>query len=139
MAPTDTTERVPVSEIVTRPDFVLMTQAQQTWVKLYLLSGEVTGTFDAISATKIAFPKTSASSLPSRMCHIQSHPKVKHILRVAFGEPENEMEPVLNDLRRAIRKSIRRDGGLSDNTITAIKFYEKVAGKKLKVSKANGE
>jgi hypothetical protein len=134
MALTDTTERVPVSEVINRPDFHLMTDAQKTWVRLYLLSGEVTGTFDAISATKIAFPKTSASSLPSRMCHIQSHPKVKHILRVAFGEPENEMEPMLNDLRRAIRKSIKRDGGLSETTLTAIRFYERHSGKTLKVS-----
>jgi len=132
------TERIPFSEIAKLPMFQGMTVAQQTWVRLYLLSGELTGTFDALSATKTVY-KPSAASLASRACHIQSHPKVKHILRVAFGEPVNELEPVLNDLRRAIRKSIKRDGGLSDNTTQAIKFYERHAGKTLKVVKANGK
>jgi hypothetical protein len=126
-------ERVPLSEIITRPDYQSLTPSQQLWVRLYILSGEQTGTYDALTATKVAYP-ASVKSLASRSCHVQSHPKVKHIIRVAFGEPENEMEPIMNDLRRAIRKSIRRDGGLSPDTTVAIKFYERASGKKLKGS-----
>lgn len=118
-------ERVPLSEIIARSEFAAMTSAQKVWVKIFLT------TTDAVQATKIAYPRTSAKSLASRACHVQSAPKIKRLLRLAFGEPENPMEPLLNDLRRAIRLSIKRDGGLSDNTMTAIKFFERVAGKKI--------
>ncbi len=127
---THSTERVPFSEIATRPDYQSLTVAQQMWIRSYLLGGERTGTFDALNATKVAYPATSASSSASRSCHVQSHPGVKHILRVAFGEPEPD--PLLEDLRHAIRKSIRRDGGLSANTTVAIKFYERQSGNKIK-------
>jgi hypothetical protein len=135
MVDTPTTERrVPLREIVLRPDFQGLTAAQQNWVKIYLASGELTGTYDALSATKAAYPAVSANNLASRTAHVQSHSGIKHIIHVAFGEPENEMTPMLEDLRRAIRKSIKRDGGLSADTMVAIKFYERQSGKKMAVT-----
>jgi hypothetical protein len=108
-----------------------MTKAQQTWVRVFLESGEQTGTFDALAATRIAYP--AGSNIVGRSAQIQSHPKVKRLLAIYFGRPLNEDDPFFAELKRAIRKSIRRDGGLSDNTVTAIRFYEKHAGKKLEV------
>jgi hypothetical protein len=124
--------RVPFSEIATRPDYQSLTAAQQMWMRIYLISGELTGTYDALSATKAAYPAVSANNLASRTAHVQSHSGIKHIIHVAFGEPEPD--PLLADLRRAIRKSIRRDGGLSADTTVAIKFYERQSGKKMAVS-----
>lgn len=128
MAAPTTTERVPFDEIIAHPDFAGMTPALKIWVKVYLTTN------DAIQATTVAYPRTSAKSRASRACHIQSHPKVQRLLRLAFGEPEPD--PLLADLRAAIRKSIRRDHGLSPDTTAALRFYEKMSGKKLKVSNA---
>jgi hypothetical protein len=133
MSSTNTIERVPFSEIATRPDYQSLTVAQQMWIRVYLLSGERLGTYDALSATKLAYPDTSAKNLASRACHVQSHKKVRHILNIAFGEPEPQ--PLLEDLRHAIRKSVRRDGGLSADTTAAIKFYERQSGKKMAVTR----
>ena len=138
------TERcVPLSEIVPRPDFQGMTVAQQAWVRAYLTSGETTGTYDAIAATRAAYPATSAQHLSSRACHVQSHKKVKHILNIAFGQPETELDLILSDLGRALRKSIRNDikkgGSLSIATTRALDFYERHTWQKLTPSASRQE
>jgi hypothetical protein len=124
-----TTEKIPFAKLMASADFQTLTPAMQCWLKLYL------GTGNARRATQIAYPQTSAKSRASRACNIQSHPKVKRLLRIAFGVPEPD--PLIEDLRCAIRRSIRRDHGLSPDTTAAIKFYEKYSGKKLKAGKAN--
>lgn len=129
MATANKIESVPFAAIISRPDFQTLTSAQRVWLKVYLVAG------DAVKATRIAYPKTSAASMASRVCHVKSHPVMRKILNAAYGEPEPDL--MLEDLRRAIRLSSRRDKGLTDNTITAIKFYEKLSGKKLKKVKAN--
>jgi hypothetical protein len=123
-----TTEKIPFAAIMSRGDYGTLTPALQIWLKLYL------GTGNAVRATKVAYPRTSAKTLPSRVCHIKNHPAIRRILSAAFGEPADD--PLVSDLRRAIRKSIKRDGGLSPDTTAALKVYQKLAGKKLKVSKS---
>jgi hypothetical protein len=105
-------------------DFRTLTHAQRVWIKLYL------GTGDALRATRIAYPRVSAKTLPSRVCHIQAHPKIARLLRLAYGAPEPDQ--LVETLIQSIRKSIKRDGGLSEHTTAAIRLYTKLAGKKLK-------
>jgi hypothetical protein len=130
MATANKIERVSFETIIDRPDFQTLTSAQRVWLKVYLIAG------DAVKATRIAYPKTSAASMASRVCHVKSHPVMRKILNAAFGEPENPLEPMLGDLRRAIRKSIKRDNGLTSDTMQAIRFYERQTGRK--IGKANG-
>jgi hypothetical protein len=126
MAASITTERrIPFAEIIASGSFAELTTPMQIWLKVFLMTNS------AIAATREAYPRTSAKSRAARACNIQSHPKIARLLRMAYGEPEPD--PLAEELRRAIRKSIRRDGGLSPDTSAAIRLYQKLAGKKLKV------
>jgi hypothetical protein len=126
MASSTTERRVSLAEIMSLPEFQSATEGQQLWLKVYLATGEGTGKYDALKATRIAFPKTSAKSLAARSCNIQSHKRVKQILAVAFGRPV--MASILSGLDVAIRRSIKADmkngGGLSVATTRAVQFYE---------------
>jgi hypothetical protein len=129
----DTTiNKVSLDELKTRLEYQCLLPAQKKYVESLLQSGEATGAYNFIAAAAIAYPGSARKprSLAVRSSQMQAHKNVRRCLDLAFGRlPE---DPVLEDLRRAIRKSIRRDGGLlSDNTLTAIRFYEKYAGKKL--------
>jgi hypothetical protein len=119
-----TTDKVSFAAVMSRADYGKLTGAQKVWIKLFL------GTGDAVRATKIAFPRTSVKTLPSRVCHIKNHPAIRRILSAAYGEPEPDV--LAETLLHAIRKSLRRDGGLSPDTTAAIKFYERQLSKKLK-------
>ena len=126
MSRTAQIEKMPFSDIIPDSDFVGMTTAQKIWVKVFITLG------DAVLATKIAYPKTSARTLPSRVCHVKAHPKIRSILCHVYGKPAPD--PLAEDLRRAIRKSIKRDNGLTEQALEAIRFYERRAGKKIGVN-----
>ena len=118
--------KVLLADIVKLPEFQAANKAQQVWIQTYQTSGETTGTYDALMATKVAYPSCSAQNLATRACHAQSHKRIKQILAIAFGRPE--FESVLPELHRAIKRSIKADkesgGGLSIATTRAITFYE---------------
>jgi hypothetical protein len=132
MATALSTRTMALADLLPSYEWNCMTAAQRLWVKTFLESGEQTGTFDALAATRVAYPV--GKNIVARAAQVQSHRKVKRILNIYFGRTDTESsDPFFDELKRAIRKSIRRDGGLSDNTVTVIRFYEKHAGKKLQV------
>ena len=122
-APSTTERRIPFAKLMASADFQTLTPAMQCWLKLYL------GTGNARRATQVAFPATLGKSRAARACNIQAHPKIARLLRLAFGEPEPD--PLLEDLRRALRKAFRL-GQFSPDTTAALNFYEKYSGKKIK-------
>jgi hypothetical protein len=131
-----TTERVLLADIQKLPEFACLIPAHQTFINVLLTRGYETGTFDFLGATAAAYPKCAGNhaSLAVRSSQIQVHPRVKRVLDLAFGREPEKTDPMLEDLKKAIRKSIRRDGGvIAENTLTAIRLYERQSGKKLKV------
>lgn len=128
-APNTTERRIPFAEIIASGSFAELTTPMQIWLKIFLTTNS------AIAATRVAYPRCLAKSRAARACNIQSHPKIARLLRLAYGEPEPD--PLMSELRAAIRKSVRRDGGLSPDTSVAIRLYEKLAGKKIGKAKSN--
>src|SRR5271156_2284403 len=118
--------RVPLSDIVLLPEFQSANAAQQLFVRLYLGVGETTGKYDAVAATRAAYPKCSEDNLSTRSSHVLSHKRIREILAIAFGKPT--LTSVLPGLDQAIQRSIKSDmkggGGLSVATTRAITFYE---------------
>jgi hypothetical protein len=70
-----------------------------------------------------------------RSSQIQSHPKVRSVLNLAFGQPQVEDADVLVTLKHALKKAIRKDiettGIISDATAKALQVWERKTGKKL--------
>jgi hypothetical protein len=123
VSPNTTERRIPFAEIIASGAFAELTTPMQIWLKVFLTTNS------AINATRLAYPRTSPKSRAPRACNIQAHPKIARLLRLAYGEPEPD--PLLEDLRRALRKALRQ-GQFSPDTTAALKFYEKYSGKKLK-------
>jgi hypothetical protein len=128
MATALSTRTCSLADLMPSYEFQCLTPRQKFWVKTLLESGEKTGTYNFLGATAIAFPDAKNRSLVVRSSQLQSHPKVKRILNIYFGRPETEDDPFFAELKTAIRKSLKRDGGLSVATTRAISLYERLTG-----------
>jgi hypothetical protein len=120
-------------------EYQCLTPRQRVFIDTLLTLGESSGTYDALLATRVAFPNARPSSIVVRASQVQSHPKVKRLLNIYFGRPEVDDDPFFDELKAAIRKSIRRDGGLSVATLKAIQFYEARTGLKAVASEPEPE
>jgi hypothetical protein len=99
------------------------------------------GAYNFLAATAIAYPSCARNprSLSVRSSQLQSHPRVRQVLNLAFGQPQVKDADVLVTLKCALKKSIRKDiaerGVLSDATAKALQVWERKTGQKLKVSR----
>jgi hypothetical protein len=103
-------------------EYQCLTPRQRLFVDTLLTSGESSGTYDALLATRVAYPDARPSSVVVRASQVQSHPKVRRLLNIYFGRPEAEPDPFFDELKRAIRKTIKRDG-ITIAVQRAISFY----------------
>lgn len=111
------------AELLNSYEFSALTPRQKVWVTTLLESGENTGTYDFIGATTTAFPEAKKRSIVVRTAQLQSHPGIKRILTIYFGRTEPEHDPFFDELKRAIRKTLKKDGYISVATHRAISFY----------------
>lgn len=109
-------------------EFQALSPRQKIWVQTLLESGEKTGTYDFVEATKTAYPDAHGRSIIVRSSQLQSHSKIKEILGIYFGRPEAECDPFFSELKRAIRRSIKQDGKISTAVQRAITFYAAKTG-----------
>ena len=109
-------------------EFQALSPRQKIWVQTLLESGEKTGTYDFVEATKTAYPDAHGRSIVVRSSQLQSHSKIKEILGIYFGRPEAECDPFFSELKRAIRRSIKQDGKISTAVQRAITFYAAKTG-----------
>jgi hypothetical protein len=133
------TERLLLPELRKTLDYAGLIPTHRIFVDVLLLRGYASGTFDFLGATLAAYPRAGASPqmLAIRSSQVQKHPRVSRVLDLAFGRVTEKPDPVMEDLRKAIKRSIKRDAGvISENVVTAIRFYEAQSGKKLKVAHA---
>ena len=133
------TERMLLPELRKTLEYSALIPTHKIFVDVLLLKGYATGSFDFLGACLAAYPRAGASPqmLAIRSSQVQSHPRVQRVLDLAFGRVTEKADPVLADLKKAIRKSIRQSGGvISENVLTAIRFYEAQSGKQLKVAHA---
>ena|ERR1700733_9542494 len=136
---TATPNRLELPELRQRLEYQALIPTHKIFVDVLLLRGYASGTFDFLGACLAAYPRAGSSPqmLAVRSSQVQSHPRVQRVLDLAFGRVTEKTDPVLADLKKAIRKSIRQSGGvISENVLTAIRFYEAQSGKKLKVAHA---
>jgi hypothetical protein len=127
-------KRLMLPELQTRLEYQALIPTHKIFVDVLLLKGYATGSFDFLGACLAAYPRAGASPqmLAIRSSQVQSHPRVSRVLDLAFGRVTEKTDPVMEDLRKAIKRSIKRDCGvIGENTLTAIKFYEAQSGKTL--------
>jgi hypothetical protein len=130
-------ERISLAGMKTRIEYQSLLPAQRRYVDALLESGESSGTYNFLAATAVAYPSCARNprSLLVRSSQMQSHPKVRQVLNLAFGQPHVEDADVLVTLKHALKKSIRKDiettGIISDATAKALQVWERKTGKKL--------
>jgi hypothetical protein len=136
-------ERMTLAELQKQVEYQCLLPAQKKFIDVLLLTGAESGTFDFLAAAAVAYPNcmTNHASLAVRSCQLQSHPRVKRVLDMAFGRKPEKTDPVMTLLRPALKKAIKHDiatlGTLSDATAKSLQVYEQQTGKTVKVSKAN--
>jgi hypothetical protein len=130
-------KRISHADMKTRIEYHALLPAQRKYVDALLETGESSGTYNFLAATAVAYPSCARNprSLLVRSSQMQSHPKVRQVLNLAFGQPQVEDADVLVTLKVALKKSIRKDiaerGVLSDATAKALQVWEHKTGKKL--------
>jgi hypothetical protein len=134
-------ERLTLAELQKRIEYQCLLPAQKKFIDMLLMTGVESGTYDFLVAAGLAYPGCAGNhaSLAVRSSQLQSHPRVKRVLDMAFGrKPEPPADPVMGVLRRALIKSIKHDiatlGMLSDATAKSLQVYQEQTGKKVKVS-----
>lgn len=123
--------RMSLAELETRPEWQVLTAKQILFLKSYIQSGLDTGNYDAVFAVKSAYDAAKNAEILSY--ELLANPKIRRVVDIHFGR--TEMDSVRADLLRAIKKSLRKTG-LSDATVTAIKFYENHGGQKIEIPKS---
>jgi hypothetical protein len=119
--------RLPLAELATHPEWSALTVKQRMFLSSYIQSGLDTGIYDAEFAVRSSYNVDEKNAVILSY-ELLANSKIRRVLDLHFGR--TEFDSVLADLAKIIKKSLRRDSktGLSDATITAIKFYEKHSG-----------
>jgi hypothetical protein len=133
-------ERLTLAELQKRIEYQCLLPAQKKFIDVLLMTGTESGTFDFLVACAAAYPAcvNNHASLVVRSSQVQSHPRVRRVLDMAFGrKPETPADPVMGLLRRALIRSIKHDiatwGTISEATATALQVYQQQTGKTVKV------
>jgi hypothetical protein len=129
MAAKLSTRTMTLADLLPCFEFQCLTPRQRVWVETLLTSGETTGTYDTLLATRTAFPDARPRSIVVRASQVQSHLKVRRLLNIYFGRPEEGADPFFDELKKAIRKTIKRDG-ITIAVQRAISFYVAKTGMK---------
>lgn len=118
---------ITIDELKSLPEFKLLNPKQRLFVETFIVSG------DAAFATQTAYNCTSLKVAKVFSYELLDKLKIRRVLNLYFGKPATDLDDVLPKLRRAIKKSVKRDleaGGISPETIRAMEFYERQTGKK---------
>lgn len=122
---TSTNERLHLSALMLRPDFLQLTPKQQCFVSKYIASGLTTGTYDTIGAVMAAY-KTTPKNAQIMSYRLMSSRKIAAILDLHFGRAP--FDSVLHELSQALRKAVKNDmkefGRLTYTTVNALKVYK---------------
>ena len=125
-----------LAEIMSTPDWRVLTEQQQTFLASYIAVGMRTGIYSAVKACEIAYPKCKNTSTADIRDHqLSGNKRLRKILDLHLRR--TAMDSLLEDLHIAIKKSIRRDNkasGLSPDTTRAIESFEKHPGQTVEES-----
>jgi len=109
-----------IAELMNTPEFRILTGQQQAFLARYIVGG-----YNAIEACKFAYAGKSTKNAELRAYQLLGNKRLRAVLDLHFRR--SAMESLLEDLHIAIKKSLRRDRGLSPDTTKAIEFFEQHA------------
>ena len=117
---------MPLEELLVTPEFLKLSRAQRVFVMRYVRVGLATGTYDAVAATKIAYPRATKNA-NIRSYQLQAGKKIRTVLDLHFRR--GELEILLSDLKRLVKKSTKQGLGLTPQIARVLVTFEKFVEK----------
>ena len=117
---------VPLEELLLTADFLKLSRAQRIFVLRYIREGLATGRYDAVAATKAAYPRATKNA-NIRSYQLLAGKKIRTLLALYFRE--GELSTLLSDLKRVVKKSTKQGLGLTPQIAHALVTFEKFVEK----------
>ena len=112
---------ISLEAIMVTPEYQTLSPVRRRFVVRYIEQGTATGVYDAVDSVKYAVG-LHIKHIEIRAYQLLRNKAVRQVLDIHFRR--SGLEPILSDLKRAARKSIKLGLGLTPATEKALAAFE---------------